>query len=334
MRASTSSLAPFALALVVAVAAPLGCGSAPLPEGQTAPAGPAARGDEIGVPAIALPVEVPGASYLVWTRSADGRALTHRLDADGRETASHDGVRLAIGGQEWVWTSQRLDVPTSPCALADDTAPPDDPPPGHAARVTLRRLADGESQVVVAGPSIADSAAELEHGATLVASVGPMLFVRESTWTYACGAHGSTYASAFVWDAARGAPVDLARELGPLDAERQKAREAFEARVDDDGSPFLDEGEGDAAPAIDLAELLPRWDGARGFVMGARMTTATCYACSDQRWSSYTTSVVVDLARAPRSLTAGRTLPAPVRAFVAHLGSGETLGGFGELAPR
>lgn len=333
MRSFASSLASAGLASLVA-AALAGCGSAPLPDGQLAPSAPSAGADEVGVPAVALPIVVPGASWLVWTRSATGRTLTHRLDAEGRETASHDGVRLAVDGAEWIWATERIEVPTSPCALADDAAPVDDPLPGHATRVTLRPLAGGDARVVVAGPAVAD-AAELEHGATLVASVGSLVFVRESTWVYACGAHGSTSASALVWDAARGAPVDLSRELGALDVERQRAREAFDVRADDDGSPFLDEGEGDEAPAIDFAELVPRWDGARGLALGVRMTTSTCYACSDGQWSSYTTSVVVDAARAPRSLAgANRALPAAVRTFASHLEPGETIGGFGELASR
>ncbi len=258
------------------------------------------------------PVDPAKASeFLVWTREDDGCAETHRIDAAGRELETMDGIWIAAGTGTWRWHEEDRRVLTSACERYDDegallTAP--EPAPGSATRATLEEATTGATQVLVDPPVGADGAEDFRHRVELVASVGPWLFVRESTYVYACGAHGTTGVEAMIWDASSASMVPRPDDVGSLDGPRAKAMQRL--TEDDDGFPPADD-------TTNLTELVPAFgrDGALRF--GLQFTAPTCYACGRGDGGSYTKSEIVDAERVPGMLAAYAETPRAVRSFVA-----------------
>ena len=104
---------------------------------------------------------------------------------------------------------------------------------------------------------------------------------------------------------------------------RSEATTRFAVDENELGGPF-----GDDAPTI--TELLPVVDGRR-LAFEAQATIATCYACSDGRWSSYTRSVRIRTAPPPL-LAPYAELPSPVATFLARHPE-MSFGGFAEGIP-
>jgi hypothetical protein len=250
--------------------------------------------------------------FLVWTRDADGHAVTHRLDGAGHETETLDGIFVATGAGAWQWREEPRAVTTTPCERYDDEGgllPSEPTAPGEATRATLVHVASGAEQVVVDPDASMEGAADVEHGVELAASVGPYLFVRESTYAYTCGAHGNTGVSVKLWDAVEGTSISLPDDLGSLEGPRNKAIEAL-SDEDDDIFPANES-------TVTLTELVPTFgrDGALG--LGLQFTAQTCYACTRGGWSSYTKSAVAPAEAMPSLLVPFARPPEAVRAFAA-----------------
>lgn len=256
-------------------------------------------------------------SYLVWVRDTTDEASTYRIDEEGRVLERLDGIHIAVDGAEWGWQKERVTVRTQVddegCVIDDEVESE-----SFVTRASLVR-ADGEStQVIVAPPMPTDEASDYEHVVTLVRSVGPLLFVRQATYVYGCGAHGNLGAQAFVWDARQNAEVELAHEIANLEALRSEATRMLEAS--DDAMPTEED-------EVGLAELLPRFAPDGGLELSLRFTGFACYACSDEDWSSYTKSVFLNAPSLPATLAPFAEVPAGVRTFLAEHPELE-LGGF------
>jgi hypothetical protein len=264
---------------------------------------------------------------LAWIRQPDGATETLRLDRDGTVLGRHPEIRIATSTGEWIWRTAEIAVPTAPCPSAPpDEAGPDAARPGRAMRATLERADGRAAQSIVAPGRPPPDTSELLHEVRLVGSVGAKLFVEESSYVYACGAHGMTTVTFRVWDAVRGAEIDVLRDLPDLD--RLTARAHAQ----------LAEPEDDSAEAPELTAVIPRF-GPDRVRFEAQLTAPTCYACSDGVWSSYTRSVRLPTAPPP-VLGSDAELPYAVKRFVRELGRSRTredpsveLGGWSRRAP-
>lgn len=226
------------------------------------------------------------ATLLVWARDAEtGEASTYRVDDAGNVLDRTPGIRIAARGTEWSWTTAPVTVPTEACE--DDRGGVREPPgEGSSVRATLAPVGPSAAapQVLVEGRAATEAANALTRRVTVVASLGPLLFVEDETYVYACGAHGFTTKSFFVWDVERGAVVD-ANVLGDAAPALAKGRIALrEADEDPGGADFGDGPE--------VTEIVPVFHEGR-VSFEAQVTAAACYACGDGRWSSYTRSVRV-----------------------------------------
>jgi len=287
-----------ALALVLTVAA--GCHrSSPTPEVE----------HERPQPEPPATVETPNAesSLLVWVRDTTDEPSTYRIDDEGRVLEHMDGIRIAVDGVAWRWQEERVTARTvadEGCGSSDDG---EDEGESFVTRAILSRLDDGSSQTIVAPPAPDEDASDFEHVVKLVRSVGPLLFIRQSTYVYGCGAHGNLGAQAFVWDARSNSEVELATEIATLEELRLQATRILSES--DDAIPTEED-------EVGLAELLPRFSPEGDFELDLRFTGFACYACSDEDWSSYTKSVFLPAPALPETLLPHTDVPAGVRAFL------------------
>jgi len=250
--------------------------------------------------------------FLVWTRDSDGHSVTHRLNGIGREVETHDGIFLATGAGAWQWREETREVATMPCERYDEEGgllPSEPTNPGEATRATLVHVASGAEQVVVEPETAAEGAADVQQGVELVASVGPYLFVRESTYAYTCGAHGNTGVSVKLWDAVSGTSIALPDDIGPLQGPLDKAIEAL-SDEDDDLFPANES-------TVTMTELVPTFAHEGALELGVQFTAPTCYACTRGGWGSYTKSTIVPARAMPSLLVPFARPPEAVRAFVA-----------------
>jgi hypothetical protein len=143
-----------------------------------------------------------------------------------------------------------------------------------------------------------------------VGSIGPYLFVREHTYAYACGAHGSTGVTQTVWDLSRRAQADIldpdehgaADTIGRASAQRLLTPEEGEEQV--------------ALENITYVASIPRYLAHGWLSVEHAYTTFACYACGDGEWSSYTRSVHVP---APHLPARAREFVRPPAAVTAYL---------------
>jgi len=245
----------------------------------------------------------------VWTRGAGGQKTTHRLDDHGTELDSVSGALIATEDGVWEWREERREVPTQACDASEKegrSSSRQPPARGHATVSKLVLLGSKVEQRIVEPGQEEGGVRKFDHRVELVGSVGPFLFVKESTYVDGCGAHGITEASSTVWDAAQRAAIDWAAEIGSVEAPREAAMTAF-LDADDDPFPPGDD--------LELTELVPRFGLDARLRLGLQMTAATCYACSRGGWGSYTKSVVVDAPRVPARFAPYVAAPGAVRAF-------------------
>ena len=268
----------------------------------------------------------PAEAMLVWVHDKEGALWTYQVQPDGTAGARLEGVHLATRRGTWAWVTQTFDVETEPCDLSLGARHP-----AQGGTVTRASLvaAGGEEQLIVDPPARCDEHCpnELRHDVRPVGSVGPYLFVEQSQYTYACGAHGSTGTSFLVWDIDAGRPVDLLAAVPDRAELRSEAARRFKEDEHELGAAF-----GAALPR--LTELLPvmRTVGSgRRLAFEAQLTIETCYACSDGLWSSYTRSVRVPAAP-PAVLSPFSELPSGVATFLLHRPD-LTLGGWSAAVP-
>jgi hypothetical protein len=283
-------------------------------------------------PASAPPAPQASASALVWAR-AGGVVRTWTIDDEGRALSSEDGIRIAAGGGVWRWAREERSFTLRTCAeilgeeeagalLIDTTRPA---APGHALEARFDEEGTDHKDVVVKEPEAEtiDQAAELDHGAEILGSVGPYVFVRESARTYGCGAHGYTNASFLVWDLERRAPFDW-RSAAQGYAREDEARGAMGT------DPIEPSVPADPPESVELTMIAPRWSGG-GLTLDLQYTADTCFACSDDAWSSYTRSVRLEADAPLPPFAAYASLPPSVARFAADHPDVE-IGGFSALS--
>lgn len=210
-------------------------------------------------------------------------------------------------------------------ALRRDTAAPA-PPPGEApdsdslsALVAVFEFAEagaGDTIPVPMAASDSESVADINQGAELLGSAGPLVFIKTWTWTYSCGAHGNTLADFVVLDLAQRAPASVLSDSARFDIVARHRETAFTLfKADTTVAAEMPD-------SLWLTMIVPRLGNAPRASFQYQFTGDACYACGDGRWSSYTRSVL---------LPAGDTLP-PVLAAAAEIPA-EVRTAFRTLAP-
>ncbi len=288
--------------------------------GITSACGPAAGAVSVPTAAPATTAAARPRAY-VWTmRAEDDSPVTNVLSENGDVVTTLPGVRIAAAGTLWTWEETTEDVPTTPCEDRGDRASGE----GHGTRVRLVPSDGWHDPVAIVVPPPGDGADTIEHAARPLASVGPYLFVEESTDADTCGAHGNTAVSFAAWNIEEAKTVDLLSDV----PHRNELVAAGKSEIDDDpdAADFSDDGD----PAA-LTELLPRI-GTRGQLEAmALVTVPSCYACTQGGWGSYTVSTPV-VAELPRPLQAMSAIPHAVSVF-ADLHPELTIGGYSVEVP-
>jgi hypothetical protein len=222
------------------------------------------------------------AHTLVWATTAeDAPASTYALDDDGAPLSRKDGIRIWASGTEWTCAVSEVPVPTRDCE--EGAARPAQE--GRGVRVRLIPADHSRQALEIVAPP-PEQANELQQSARLLASVGPYVFVEESTFTYTCGAHGNTGVSFAVWSLDDGRAVDLLSELPDRKHLLASGKRAIDALPD-----AVDFSRPEDPPAV--TELLPRVGAHGRLEASALVTVASCYACTGGGWSSYTVSTQV-----------------------------------------
>ncbi|WP_441290742.1 hypothetical protein ACSRUE_09670 [Sorangium sp. KYC3313] len=285
-----------------------GCAARPqpaLPVALDVPPPPAPRSSEsTGAEGAAL-----GGALLVWGRTGDGPPRTWHLTEEGAVIREEPGIVVATGRGEWRWEVREVKVETSACEFGPEETREPGEGTGNRAELVLRGT--GARQQVIA-PSDADGSNVVQHEAEAIGSVGPYLFIEERTYNYACGAHGFVGVEFTVWDAERGASVNLLAEVSGVPALQGEA----EALLDEDeADPEAARQEEDAP---ELVQIAPAYDARGALRVTAKLARAACYACGDGAWSSYTRSAVVPAKKAPARLAAWASPPPGMQSFLAQ----------------
>jgi hypothetical protein len=249
---------------------------------------------------------------------ADASPVTYVLADDGTVLSQSAGIHVWAAGTEWSSEATEETVPTTPCTGGPDLAAQG----GRGVRVRLVAVDGSQPPLELVAPSTDDQANEVDQSARLLASLGPYLFVEESTYAYTCGAHGNTGVSFAVWNVDERRKVDLLSDLPDRQALLAAGKRAIDARPD-----AVDFSRPQDPPT--LTEILPRI-GAHGHVeASALVSVPSCYACTDGGWSSYTVSTEVTT-QLPWRLKALGQPPRAVGLFGdAH--PGLTIGGYSRV---
>lgn len=273
------------------------------------------------VPRDGEPRAIGAPTMLVWARDKQGLAWTYQVQPDGKADGRLEGIHIATTRGRWSWVTKTLDVETEPCDLSLGSRHPAQG--GTVTRASV--VGSGDREQLIVDPETGCGGEhcpnEVRHEARPVASLGPYLFVEQSTYAYACGAHGFTHASFVVWDLDKARKVDL---VGQVPNREALFAEAARQMIDDATDRLGIFGDGKA----DITEILPVVEGSSKVAFQAQLTVPTCYACGDGLWSSYTRSVRVK-APAPAPLASFTELPTQVSIFLAHH-TGLSLGGWSE----
>ena len=233
-----------------------------------------------GERALAAPAR---AHVLVWATTAeDGPPSTYALADDGAPLSRRNGIRIWASGTEWAPEVSEVPIPTRDC----EEGPASPAQEGRGVRVRLVPADRTRPALEIVAPSPGDQANELQQSARLLASVGPYVFVEESTFTYTCGAHGNTGVSFAVWSLDDGRAVDLLSDLPDRQHLLASGKRAIDALPD-----AVDFSRPEDPPAV--TELLPRLGAHGRLEASALVTVASCYACTGGGWSSYTVSTQI-----------------------------------------
>ncbi len=304
--------APRLLVVLAVFVVASGCG------GQRTPGVPAV---ELGAgPRAAPPEAESGGEVLLWGRTNEGPRTTFRVDGSGRVLGEEPGVVITTSRGELVWHEREEEIVLGGCEEGGTRKEALEP--GKVTHAWLSPREDQGRQIVVdPSGSEGEGVEELSHGVELLGSIGPYLFVHESVYIFACGAHGNATAGFHLWDAEAGRAVDLLPDLPNNAAIAQRAER------------MLDEGDMDPEEARkeenlpELVQIVPFYGERGGLRVDAQFMRGDCYACSDGAWSSYTRSVVLPSEWMPERFAPWSTPPVAVVKFLQSR-SGFVLGGW------
>lgn len=251
----------------------------------------------------------PGGVVLIWGSPEDGSPRTWFVAEDGSVVREEPGIIVATRRGEWRLELREEPVETTGCELWDGSL--GGPGEGTVTRAELVLRGEGARQEIIS-PPVLDAVQEIGHAVVVLGTVGPYVFLHESTYTYACGAHGFTDASFTVWDAERGARVDLISAVPGVSALKKAAEKILNEQEDDAAAAALDE------ESPELVQIMPSY-GPQGWLrLSAQLARAACYACSDGTWASYSRSATVPTAWVPARLAPWAAPPSGVRAFLSR----------------
>ncbi len=239
-----------------------------------------------GAAVVSTPTAVGRAYTLVWaTPNEDAPPSTYAVDDDGAVVSRTTGIRIWAAGTEWKSEVGVERVATQPCEASLERPAQE----GQGVRVRLVPSDASRQALEIVAPISGEQANEIQQSARLLASVGPYVFVEESTYTYRCGAHGNTGVSFAVFSLDDGRAVDLLSDLPDRAHLLASGKRAIDAERD-----AVDFSRPEDPPAV--TELLPRLGPHGRLEASALITVASCYACTDGGWSSYTVSTQVPTA--------------------------------------
>jgi hypothetical protein len=283
-------------------------------------------------PVIAAPL-APVQDVLMWTIDARGEQTTHWIRGNrqgGRLIGSRPGLLLALPGGVYEIETREVAVPTCDCAAWDEAeregACPVLAEDGAAAILTGVRLADDEELAITAPPDGADEGGapygELESVASVVASMGPYLFIRIDTRLMACGAaHDSSTSEFLVFDLVAGRAVDLLTQEERIRILGREQAAAFK----------LFEGDTLARAAhpndLELTMIAPVILPGLGVGLRYQFSAGSSFSDADGAWGGYTRSAEVLAAELPASIAPFAAIPEALYAFPCP-GEGLAIGGF------
>lgn len=252
------------------------------------------------------PITQSAPHFLVWWSVEEGGFATAlvRQDADqSRVVAEAEGLFIATESGIWTWEETPLEITQVDCAcamergLSDPAAIESCEVSREVSRTELVQL-DGEGRFIVSAEP-EELEGEYEAQAHPTASSSGIVTVTECSYIYACGAaHGSTNCQFSAFDLDRGRALEAADLVEPLSVADQIA--LLNSQSDE---PVEEE------TLVGLVEAEPSWSETGEVSFVATYAAATCYACSDGEWSSYTFTAshagatpIVELEPAPEAV--------------------------------
>jgi hypothetical protein len=250
-----------------------------------------------------------GGVVLVWGTPEGGSQTTWHVAEDGTVVREERGIVVATQRGEWRWVTVDETLETTGCEGWDGAA--GEPGDGRGTRAELV-LGGGSARQGVIAPPAEDGVQEIDHSVQVLGSVGPYLFLRESSYVYSCGAHGFTSAAFTVWDVDRGEAVDL---LGAVPGARELQGAAAKILDQDQDDAFAAAQDEESA---ELVQIAPSYSPRGWLRLSAQFARAACYACSDGEWASYSRSATVPMAGMPARLAPWAAPPPGVQAFLSR----------------
>ena len=249
---------------------------------------------------------------LIWVRNDAGKTKTFRLAAEEplRVLGEQEGIAIASARGELIWQQQEVEVNLDGCEHFDGS--PAIPTKGMITHVNLVKPDGKIEQKVVESPERdGGEIDDLQHNVTLLGSIGPYIFVHESSYMYACGAHGLTTAGAFVWDIESGKAIDL---LGEVPAKEQLSEQA--RAMLDEGEPDPTGQPSDETEKPEPTQIAPMYGDKGALNLEVQFTRWACYMCGDGQWGSYTRSASVPAGWTPPRMKAWASPPVVVKEFL------------------
>lgn len=284
-----------------------GCGS----RSSTTPAVPLQSGNKTANTETAP----DGSEILLWGNIGEEAPRTYRIASDGSGKVFEEipGIWIATSKGELHLVITPKPVVLEGCWLEEDGPKPENRPPVGEGHITSVELKTPEGKVAQTPVEEKYSGAfdldQMEHEISVLGTIGPIIFLHEQTFIYACGAHGNTNAGFVSWDAEVGAPIDLLRDFPNKPELAKKAAKMLNEQYHEDDSMHEDD-------SPELVQLVPSY-GPRGTLMlSPQLTRSACYACGDGLWSSYSQSAVLDSAFLPERLKPYGVPPVSVKVFL------------------
>lgn len=258
------------------------------------------------------PSDVAGELFLVVEDGEAGRR-THVVSADGTLVRTLEGATLiATSNDVFHATSEHHEQARPSCAELEPDSGTTLTEAGLSRTIELVFVGLQDGRRIEAVDAASDPrATSLDQSLSIDGVLGPYVLGREQRWQYSCGAHGSSEVEAYFVDLEHGAV--LRGSAYPLPAIPVAGFEAA-------GSQLVAESDGmlasdDVEPSLlTPTALLPGFSDGRFFVR-LQLTVDACYACSDDRWSSYTRSTRIHV-QTPSPFVELPAYPAAVAAFV------------------